>query len=124
MSYIGRALGSTDVTNVDYFLIQIAGTVISPAFFSAGLYLTIGNLYYPIAFPSKQKSAVIVGKANSLLKPIYYVLIFSSIDVIALAIQSVGGGLASTAMNSGTDAATAGHITVHIFIHVSLVTIL
>lgn len=45
LGYIARALGSNDVTYVDYFLIQIACLVISPALFSAGLYLTIGNMY-------------------------------------------------------------------------------
>jgi len=45
LGYIARALGANDVTYVDYFLIQIACLVISPALFSAGLYLTIGNMY-------------------------------------------------------------------------------
>ena len=52
MAYIARALGSTDVSDVDCFIIQIAGTVISPVFFSAGLYLTIGNLY--VSLPRDQ----------------------------------------------------------------------
>ena len=47
-----------------------------------------------------------------MLKPVYYIIIFSSIDVIALAIQSLGGAQAATAMKNGTDAANAGHITV------------
>jgi hypothetical protein len=45
LGYVCRALATNDVTFVDYFLIQIACTVISPALFSSGLYLTIGNMY-------------------------------------------------------------------------------
>jgi RTA1 like protein len=115
LGYISRALGARDVTYVNYFLIQIACTVISPAFFSAGLYLTIGNMYGPVA-TLLNKSAIIAGKANSSLKPIYYILIFSSIDLIALIIQSIGGAQAAVAMKSGTAATAASHITVYLLL--------
>jgi RTA1 like protein len=45
IGYIGRTGSAYDVTLNNYFIMQIVCLIISPAFFSAGLYLTIGNLY-------------------------------------------------------------------------------
>jgi len=57
-------------------------------------------------------SAVIVGKANALLKPMFYVIIFSSFDFIALVVQAVGGAGASEAEQKGTDTRPSTHIMV------------
>jgi len=46
IGYAGRVGSAYDVTLNNYFLIQIVCLVIAPAFFSAGLYLTIGNLFH------------------------------------------------------------------------------
>ena len=56
--------------------------------------------------------AAIVGRANSLLKPIYYILIFSSFDVIALVVQAIGGAGAAQAEVKGTNTGNATHIMV------------
>jgi hypothetical protein len=53
-----------------------------------------------------------VGKANSLLKPAYYVMIFSSFDLIALVIQAIGGAGASEAEQKGTNTTPSTHIMV------------
>jgi len=45
IGYIGRVGSAYDVTLNNYFIMQICCLIISPAFFSAALYLTIGNLY-------------------------------------------------------------------------------
>ena len=45
IGYVGRVGSAFDVTYNNYFLMQVVCLVISPAFFSAALYLTIGNLY-------------------------------------------------------------------------------
>ena len=57
-------------------------------------------------------SAVIVGKANSFLKPMYYIIIFSTFDIISLIIQAVGGAGASMAEQKGTDTTPSTHIMV------------
>ena len=44
IGYIGRVGSAYDVTLNNYFIMQICCLIISPAFFSAALYLTIGNL--------------------------------------------------------------------------------
>jgi hypothetical protein len=57
--------------------------------------------------------AVIVGRANTHLKPLYYVIVFSSFDIIALVVQADGGTGAARAQSEGkkTDAPT--HIMVN-----------
>jgi hypothetical protein len=100
IGYIGRTGSAYDVTFNNWFIMQICCLIISPAFFSAAIYLTIGNL------------AVIVGKANALLKPMFYVIIFSSFDFIALVVQAVGGAGASEAEQKGTDTRPSTHIMV------------
>lgn len=98
IGYIGRVGSAYNVTLDNYFIMQICCLIIAPAFFSAGLYLTIGNL------------AVIVGRANSLLKPMYYIIIFSAFDIAALTIQAIGGAGASKAQQEGTDPTPSTHI--------------
>ena len=53
-----------------------------------------------------------MGRANSLLKPVYYILIFSSFDVIALVVQAIGGAGAAQAEVKGTNTGNATHIMV------------
>lgn len=53
-----------------------------------------------------------MGKANSLLKPAYYIMIFSGFDIVALVIQAIGGAGASQAEQKGTDTTTSTHIMV------------
>src|SRR5947207_12407612 len=112
IGYIGRVGSAFDVTLNNYFIMQICCLIISPAFFSAGLYLTIGNLYTFPAYNVINIRAVIVGKANSYLKPKYYIMIFSTFDIISLVIQAVGGAGASQADQKGTDTTTPTHIMV------------
>jgi len=44
IGYIGRVGSAYDVTLNVYFIMQVTCLIISPALFSAGLYVTIGNL--------------------------------------------------------------------------------
>ena len=44
--YIGRVGSSYDVTYNNYFVLQLCSLIVAPAFFSAGLYATIGILYH------------------------------------------------------------------------------
>jgi RTA1 like protein len=44
VGYIGRVGSAYDVTYNMWFIMQVVCLIIAPAFFSAGLYLTIGNL--------------------------------------------------------------------------------
>ncbi|SRR5579859_7393071 len=57
-------------------------------------------------------SSIIVGKANSLLKPMQYIIIFSVFDIVSLAIQAAGGALASKAQIQGASTVAATHLMV------------
>lgn len=66
------------------FMIQICCLIISPAFVSAGIYLTLKHIV--IGF----------GEDWSRLKPVWYTRIFITGDIISLVLQGAGGGLASS----------------------------
>jgi hypothetical protein len=86
------------------FIIQICCLIISPAFVSAGIYLTLKHIV--ISF----------GEQWSRLRPVWYTRIFIAGDLFSLILQGAGGGLASTAdagsdlQDVGTDLMIAGVI--------------
>ena len=53
-----------------------------------------------------------VGKVNSLLKPMHFIVIFSAFDVVALTVQALGGAKAAKAQADGTSTVTATHLMV------------
>ena len=57
-------------------------------------------------------SAIMVGRINSVLKPMHYIIIFSSFDVVALTVQALGGAKAAKAQEDGTSTVTATHLMV------------
>jgi hypothetical protein len=63
---------------------QITTLIIAPTFFTAGLYVILGALINRL------------GRHSSILSPKMYAIIFLTCDIIALVIQAVGGGMAST----------------------------
>lgn len=56
--------------------------------------------------------AVIVGPINSFLKPMFYIIIFSTFDILALIIQAIGGAGASQAEIDGRSTLGPTHIMV------------
>ncbi|KAL1610663.1 hypothetical protein SLS60_002333 [Paraconiothyrium brasiliense] len=86
------------------FQIQICLLIISPAFISAGIYLTLKH--FTLTF----------GESWSRLRPAWYTYIFITGDIISLILQGAGGGLAATADNGtstqdlGTNLMIAGVI--------------
>ena len=57
---------------------------------------------------------MIVGRANSVLKPMHYLVIFSSFDLVALTVQAVGGAEAAKAQTQGTSTVAATHLMVFV----------
>ena len=57
----------------------------------------------------------IVGRKNSPLKPLYYVLIFCTLDLTAIIIQSCGGASGAAAYNEGRSTQTATNTIVGLF---------
>ncbi|KAJ4299022.1 hypothetical protein N0V90_004266 [Kalmusia sp. IMI 367209] len=102
--YIGRVMMHNNPYNDIGFQIQICLLIISPAFVSAGIYLTLKH--FTLTF----------GESWSRLRPAWYTYIFITGDIISLVLQGAGGGLAATADNGtstqdlGTNLMIAGVI--------------
>lgn len=85
-------------------MVQICCLIISPAFIAAGIYITLKHL------------VINFGESWSRLRPSLYTYIFICGDLISLALQGAGGGLASsgdpgsTTQDVGTDLMVAGVI--------------
>jgi hypothetical protein len=77
------------------FKLQITLLIISPAFIAAGIYLTLKHIV--ISF----------GEEWSRLRPTWYTYIFITGDLISLALQGAGGGIAASA-ESGSSAQDVG----------------
>lgn len=71
--------------NRDAFLSQIVTLIIAPVFFSAALYVLLGQLIHNL------------GRSSSFLSARWYTIIFCTCDVVSLVIQAVGGAMASMA---------------------------
>ncbi|WZH44049.1 RTA1 like protein-domain-containing protein [Fusarium acuminatum] len=84
IGWAGRTWSSECPYNGDAFLMQITTLIIAPTFFTAGLYVILGALINRL------------GRHSSILSPKMYAIIFLTCDIIALVIQAVGGGMAST----------------------------
>ncbi|KAH7106600.1 RTA1-domain-containing protein [Auriculariales sp. MPI-PUGE-AT-0066] len=69
----------------DPFLMQISSTIISPTFLVAANFVILGRVIF------------LVGPEYSRLSPTWYTKVFLTADLVALVIQAIGGGLASSA---------------------------
>ena len=74
--------------------------IIAPVFFSAFDYTMLGMAISRL------------GQQYSLLRPMYFFIIFISADVLSLVLQAVGGGQASSQAADGSPTASATHIMV------------
>jgi hypothetical protein len=72
------------------FQIQICCLIISPAFISAGIYLTLKHI------------TLTFGESWSRLRPAWYTYIFITGDIFSLVLQGAGGGIAATADNGSS----------------------
>jgi hypothetical protein len=77
---------------------QITSTIISPSFMSAANFTILGAIIRR------------VGQRYSWLTPRWYLIIFISLDLISLIIQSIGGASASQAAEQNKDAGPGGRI--------------
>jgi hypothetical protein len=95
VGYGGRLMLYNDPFDHNGFIIQICCLIISPAFVSAGIYLTLKHI------------VINFGESWSRLRPMWYTRIFITGDIFSLVLQGAGGGLASTA-DSGSDMQDVG----------------
>ncbi|EON66041.1 hypothetical protein W97_05284 [Coniosporium apollinis CBS 100218] len=98
----GRIMLHYDPFSEVGFKLQICLLTFAPAFLAAGVYLCLKHL------------VITFGAHISRIKPAWYTYIFISCDVLSLALQGAGGGLASAAtgpgslMNTGNNLMMAG----------------
>jgi hypothetical protein len=97
LGWSGRLWSSKQPWNSTPFTIQISTTIIAPTFVLAANFVILGQLILSM------------GPQYSRLSPKLYKMIFITCDVIALTVQAVGGGKASTADNED-DANKGGRI--------------
>ncbi|KAL9115155.1 MAG: hypothetical protein Q9227_000949 [Pyrenula ochraceoflavens] len=102
---IGELMGWAARTDSHYcpykdldFMLQIAVLIISPCFFSAGL-------YYMLSVMITQKW----GRDISPISPRFYVAIFVTFDLVSIAIQGAGGGIAASG-TTDSETANGAHI--------------
>lgn len=79
---------------------QIVCLTIAPAFFAAGIYLTLSRI------------VITVGESNSRIKALSYPRFFIPCDFISLLLQAIGGGMASVASNNHESPDNGDHIMV------------
>ncbi|EPS35328.1 hypothetical protein H072_11294 [Dactylellina haptotyla CBS 200.50] len=97
----GRLWSSECPYNNNAFLMQISTLIFAPAFFTGGIYYIL------------KQFIDITGREYSLIPPSLYLWIFITVDVLSLAIQAAGGGLASSASSQpGGNTATGTNIMV------------
>ncbi|KAI3540759.1 RTA1 like protein [Colletotrichum abscissum] len=85
IGYSGRIFSWKNQWNENPFLVQVCCLTVGPAFLAAGIYLCLRRIV--TAF----------GPKNSRIPPKWYTRIFIPCDLISLALQAVGGALASVA---------------------------
>jgi len=90
VGYIGRILLYNNPYDETGFQMQICCLIISPAFVSAGIYVTLKHI------------VINFGQSWSRLPPVWYTRIFITGDIFSLVLQGAGGGIAATA-DSGSD---------------------
>ncbi|KAL1801190.1 hypothetical protein ACET3X_001532 [Alternaria dauci] len=95
VGYAGRLIMYNNPFDETGFQMQICCLIISPAFISAGIYLTLKHI------------VINFGESWSRLPPVWYTRIFITGDILSLVLQGAGGGIAATA-DAGSDLLDVG----------------
>lgn len=103
IGYAGRIMLNKNVWGSGMAL-QAVMLVVAPSFLAAGIFLTLKHV------------VITLGRQYSRLQPQGWVWLFVSCDVVAVALQGIGGGLASSADNralvaAGNNTMIAGVVT-------------
>ncbi|KAI0078296.1 RTA1-like protein [Panus rudis PR-1116 ss-1] len=98
IGWSARLWSSKNPLLLDPFLMQISTTIIAPTPLIAANFIILGRLINGL------------GSCYSRLSSKWYLIIFTSCDLVALAVQAVGGAQASIAVNDGNDPNEGGHV--------------
>jgi hypothetical protein len=100
LGYAGRIWSSQNIMNFNAFVLQLVCLTLGPCFMMAGIYYVIAQL------------TLIYGTKFSLLRPMQYSLIFIICDIISIALQAAGGGVAAGALSDYESTDDGSHIMV------------
>lgn len=100
IGYGGRIMSYQNPFSLNGFLINICCITLAPVFFIAAIYFTLGDIVWTVS------------PAASRRKPSTYAKIFIPCDIVSLVVQGVGGGLASTEGQNGSNVNTPTHVLV------------
>lgn len=89
IGYAGRVIMHTNPFNSGAFKLQIILLILAPAYISAAIYITLKHI------------CLCFGEKWSRIPPRFYTWIFISADMLSLALQGAGGGLAAGAGDNG-----------------------
>ncbi|KAH8659929.1 RTA1 like protein-domain-containing protein [Xylariales sp. PMI_506] len=103
IGYLQRVKGYNDPWDLTSFINGISFLTIAPVFYTAGVYLCLGQL------------VLVLGPEHSFIKPKAYAYVFMTMDILCLALQAVGGGL-SIAETSDTTGSTSSSTGIHIIV--------
>lgn len=98
LGWAGRLWSSDNITGVQPFQIQITATILAPTPLVAANFIILGRIIARL------------GPTYSRLSPKWYTIVFLSCDIIALIVQGIGGGMASSAAGSGRDPSLGGRV--------------
>jgi hypothetical protein len=99
IGWAGRLWGHKNPWTMPPYLMQICCTIFAPSFMTAAMFIIFVRIIR------------IVGPEYSRLSPKLYTWLFVGVDLIALVIQSIGGGQAASA-NTPQGAANGAHVMV------------
>ncbi|KAG8990458.1 hypothetical protein FRB94_000290 [Tulasnella sp. JGI-2019a] len=99
IGWSGRIWGSQNIWGQNPYIMQIVCTIFAPSFMTAAFFVTFVRI------------VTIIGPEYSRLSPRIYTALFVGVDVIALVIQSIGGGMAASA-NTAQGSESGSHVMV------------
>lgn len=100
LGYAGRVWSSQNIMNLNAYIMQLVCLTLAPCFLMAGIYYIIAQL------------TLVYGQKFSVLKPMMYSLIFIGCDVISIALQAAGGGMAAGALAEFQDTRQGANVMV------------
>ncbi|GJE86182.1 RTA1 domain-containing protein [Phanerochaete sordida] len=96
LGWAGRLWSNRNINNQNAFMTQITCTIIAPTPFLAAIFILFAAL------------STRLGPSYGRLTPVWYSRIFLTCDIIALAIQGTGGGIASSAADDDSKTQNLG----------------
>ncbi|KAH9949747.1 RTA1 like protein-domain-containing protein [Amylocystis lapponica] len=98
IGWAGRLWSHMNPGNINPYIMQMTATIIAPTFLIAANFVTLGQIIRRI------------GQQYSRLSAMWYTIVFTSCDVIALIIQAIGGATAATAVQNNNNPTNGGNI--------------